>query len=315
MSILEKLANNLNEDRKQVENFLSNASKKYKVYAIPKRTYGHRIIAQPSKQLKLYQNTFLTLYSIPAHACAMAYRKKQNIRENALAHCQQGYLLKMDFENFFNSIKPDILWKNWELTPSLPNFTKTEKLLIEQLLFWCPSKKTDGKLVLSVGAPSSPVLSNLCMYEFDEMLNKQCQEKDITYTRYADDLTFSTNHKKILFDTPETVKNLLLKYFEYNLIINHSKTIFSSKAHNRHVTGVTLTNEGILSLGRKRKRYIKHLVHQFQINHLDKEDICYLQGILAMAKHIEPNFILTLENKYTNQLIKNIFKVKDEENK
>lgn len=310
MSIVSKLAQELKQDEATVSRFLSRASHQYKVFTIPKRKQGRRVIAQPSKKLKYYQNTFLKLYPLPIHSCAMAYRKGQNIKENALAHCQQSFLLKMDFENFFNSIKPNVLWKAWE--SSLSPLLAEDKIIAEQLLFWCPSKKRGGKLVLSVGAPSSPSLSNLCMYQFDDALTVLCKEKKIIYTRYADDLTFSTDHKFVLFEIPLLIKQLLVEFFDYGLLINHNKTIFSSMAHNRHVTGITLTNKGALSLGRKRKRYIKHLIHQFKYNSLDEEDTKHLQGLLAFAKYVEPSFIKSMKNKYSEAVIWKIFEARND---
>jgi len=115
------------------------------------------------------------------------------------------------------------------------------------------------------------------------------------YTRYADDLTFSTKHKNILFDVTLVVKEQLVKLFGNAMRINRRKTIFTSKAHNRHVTGITVNNDGNLSIGRVRKKYIKHLVHQFQFNQLDRENIHHLRGLIAFAKHIEPGFLQSLK--------------------
>ena len=101
-------------------------------------------------------------------------------------------------------------------------------------------------------------------------------------------------------------------YWMYNRKIDSSisflKTKFSSKAHNRHVTGITINNDGKLSLGRERKKYIKHLVHQFQLKKLDKDKLHHLKGLLAFAKHIEPQFVKSLIQKYSIELINQIVK-------
>ena len=139
-----------------------------------------------------------------------------------------------------------------------------------------------------------------------------CNHKNITYTRYADDLTFSTSQKNILCTIPNIVKELLNKLFEGVLNINRKKTIFSSKAHNRHVTGITLNNHNELSLGRRKKRYIKHLIHQYELKQLTKEDTLHLKGILSFIKHIEPQFLASMEIKHSKALITQIFKEKYE---
>lgn len=145
------------------------------------------------------------------------------------------------------------------------------------------------------------------MYQFDELVTQECTKREIKYTRYADDLTFSTNSKGILFDIPQYIAKTLRSLFGDKIIINRRKTVFSSKAHNRHVTGVTIDNHGQLSLGRERKRYIKHLVYQYKQALLDIEDISHLRGLLAFAQHIEPDFIARLATKYSASIISQIF--------
>ena len=304
MSLIEQLAQKLNKSEGEVSRFLQSAPKKYKVYTIPKRTSGHRVIAQPSKELKKYQRNYLEIQNLPIHDSAMAYRDGLSIKQNAISHRNNPYLLKMDLENFFNSISNKLFWSTWESNFPLPSFQ--DKIALENLLFWCPSKKTGGNLILSIGAPSSPLVSNFFMYQFDYAITSLCQEKDIVYTRYADDLTFSTKHKNILFDVPLVVKELLVKLFGSAMRINRRKTIFTSKAHNRHVTGITINNDGNLSVGRVRKKYIKHLVHQFKFNQLDHENIQHLRGLIAFAKHIEPAFLQSLKRKYTAELINRV---------
>jgi RNA-directed DNA polymerase len=314
MSVIAQLATKLDKTPDEVYRFLINAPKKYRVYSIPKRKHGHRIIAQPTKELKHYQRTFLAMFDFKTHPNSTAYRKGMSIKDNALFHNEQRYLLKMDLENFFNSITPEVLWTSWQKFAKLPE--NHEKQWIEKLLFWDKSKVSkQADLVLSVGAPSSPMLSNFCLFELDELLTLYCNEKGICYSRYADDLTFSTNEKEILFELPAIVQARLTSCFGQKLLINHRKTVFSSKAHNRHVTGVTISNEGKLSLGRERKRYIKHLVHQFTHDKLAFDDIRHLQGLLSFARHIEVAFIVSLKAKYCETVIKQIFEVKNDQSK
>jgi hypothetical protein len=304
MTLIEQLALELKKSEDEVNLFLISAPKKYKVYTIPKRTSGHRVIAQPSKELKVYQRKFLELQNLPIHSSAMAYREGIGIKQNAIAHKNNPYLLKLDLENFFNSISNKLFWEVWASIQPLPS--EQDMQTLEKLLFWCPSKTTGSTLILSIGAPSSPLISNFFMYQFDCVLSGLCFEKDIIYTRYADDLTFSTKHKDILFGLPVLIKEKLSDLFGSSIRINRKKTKFSSKAHNRHVTGITINNDGCISIGRERKRYIKHLIHQIQLNRLDADDRQHLRGLIAFAKHIEPMFFQSLKRKYSAELITKI---------
>ncbi|HEM6888750.1 TPA: retron St85 family RNA-directed DNA polymerase [Providencia rettgeri] len=294
---VETLAQNMGISTKEVMEFLANAPEKYKVYKIPKRSTGYRTIAQPSKELKAYQRQISSVLSLQIHDSAMAYREKISIKNNALKHVNNSYLLNMDFENFFNSITPDVFWSVWE--KGKPLLSDVDKYFIERLLFWW----VNGSLALSVGAPSSPLISNFCLFYFDSELNDYCIGKKISYTRYADDLTFSTNIKGALFEIPLIVKDILFENFGDALKINRSKTVFSSKAHNRHVTGITLNNNGRISLGRGKKRYIKHKVHQYTLGLLDAEEITHLQGMIVFARYIEPSFFESLKVKYSKILV------------
>lgn len=147
------------------------------------------------------------------------------------------------------------------------------------------------------------------MFQFDELIYYHCLEKKITYTRYADDLTFSTNLKDTLFNLPPFIKKILGQVFEHRITINESKTVFSSKAHNRHVSGITITNDKTLSIGRERKRMISAMVHKYSIKKLSASDFNYLRGLLSFSNHIEPNFTLRLKKIWCRN-IKRYFKRK-----
>ena len=316
--VVEKLAEKLEVSEAECRGFLAEASRKYKSYLIPKKSGGYRRIAQPSHELKRYQRAFMEIYQFPVHECAMGYVRGRSIKDNATCHVSNSYLFKTDISHFFYSIKPYIFWRvlsdlsdgkvkvaddvRGDLV-SLHEELNAESEVVEQLLFWRPGKSSD-KLVLSIGAPSSPVISNFCMFVFDEYMAKISQRQGVVYTRYVDDLTFSTNQKNILTGYMAIVRKVLYRCFSGAMDINLEKTIFSSKAHNRQVTGVTLANDGDLSIGRNQKRYIKHLVHYFAEKKLNEEKLNYLRGYLAFVRYIEPEFIGALYKKYSPEVMK-----------
>ncbi len=285
--------------------FIQDAPKKYKVYTIPKRTSGERTIAQPIRQLKDCQRSIVSIFKniLPVHDCCMAYMEGRDIKQNALVHSNNIFFLKMDFMDFFNSITPKLFWDACELHGI--EFDWFDKEILEKVLFWRQSKYS-RKLILSIGAPSSPFISNFLMYSFDEELNEYCKKKGITYTRYADDLTFSTKIAGSLFNLPDFVTKLLLKNYGHKIRINQFKTVFSSKKHNRHITGLTITNESSISIGRAKKRYIKHLVHNFIEKKITLEDLNYLKGYLGFIQYVEPTFLNSLELKYSKAIIQEI---------
>jgi retron-type reverse transcriptase len=302
MELVSELSQMLSYTEQDTLKLILNAPYKYRVYTIPKRAHGRRTIAQPTKEVKKLQKFFIKNHPFPSHSSSMAYRKNFSIKNNAEAHKDNAYLLKMDLANFFNSIVPEILWSAWVKFWPLPE--TIEMRLIENIIFW----NNNNQFTLSVGAPSSPDVSNFCLFQLDESIYKYCSNNNISYTRYADDLTFSTNEKNNLIQVPSLVADFLKNIFGTKISINHQKTVFSSKAHNRHITGITITNDGTISVGRERKRYIKHLIHQFSLGKLSSEDIKHLRGLISFAQHIEPNIISSLCNKYSLDLINMIIK-------
>lgn len=286
---------------------LSNvAPKKYKVYTIPKRQSGFRLIAQPTSEIKRIQREIVKILSskLSLHDSAKAYRYSVGIKDNAIVHRANPYLLKMDFQNFFNKIKPAIFFEKIERQGIV--LSTADKNFLEGMLFWKPGKKRSITLVLSVGAPSSPFISNFIMYEFDEFIYNWCLTNKISYTRYADDITFSTSVKGVLFEVPKLIKNTLQVYAK-GISLNESKTIFTSRAHNRHVTGVTLTVDGELSLGRQKKRMISSLLHKYLLGILSDDEVRSLRGLVGHAMYIEPKFIERMKVKYGNSVMRNLY--------
>jgi RNA-directed DNA polymerase len=294
--IVEYLSDNLFLTEHEILKFSITSPHRYKVYEIPKRNSDKkRVIAHPAKDLKLIQRTLIELLSItlPIHESVFSYKKGLGIKDNAKMHANSRFLLKMDFKNFFPSITPELFFSAAE--KSGITFDKIDKIILTGLLFW--KSNTTDRLALSIGAPTSPLISNFVMYHFDKKLNDECSSKNITYSRYADDITFSTQKKNALFIIPNIVMTLL-KETSIGVEINGDKTIFTSRAHNRHVTGVTLTNEGSLSIGRDRKRLISAMVHKSKFFELSYQEAAYLLGLISYATHIEPEFLDRIIKKY-----------------
>ena len=150
------------------------------------------------------------------------------------------------------------------------------------------------------------------MFSFDSNFTQFCNSNGIVYTRYADDLTFSTKDKNILFKLKKIIIDELKSQFSGKLLINESKTIFSSKAHNRHITGITLTNNNTISIGHKKQRYISSLVHKFKCFELSIHEILYLKGLLAFVRDVEPLFLERLAEKHGESVLTHIKKYNNE---
>lgn len=308
MQIFDKMQDLLLVSEAKLLNFSVTAPHRYKVYEIAKRSgKGTRTIAHPSKELKFIQRVAVSFLedSLPIHESAYAYRKGISIKDNAECHLGHKYLLKMDLKDFFPSITPSIFIRC--LKAHDISLNEKDLSFIINIFFW--KLRRNSPLRLSIGAPSSPMISNFVMFGFDRLMDEYTKSNLITYTRYADDLTFSSNEKNVLFSVQSRVRSFLKSEFGHGIKINTDKTIFSSSAHNRHVTGVTLTNDGFTSLGRSNKRKIFAAVHHYSLGKLSADEVDILRGTLAYASHIDPKIHGQLVNKYGEQVIATLKKI------
>lgn len=287
-----------------IRNLVYTAPHRYKVFTIDKRRGGKRIIAQPARDIKHMQSSLLPKLReiLPIHDCAYAYRKGTSIYDNANVHRGAAFVLKMDFEDFFPSIKPVDLLRIIEVREPL---SEDDKTILSKLFFWKPKRASE--LQLSIGAPSSPAISNMVMHKLDTEIFAICSKYNIAYTRYADDLTFSTNEPYVLSSVMQLVIRAVSACSSPVLRFNEDKTINVSRRHKVSVTGLVLTPQGNISIGRSNKRRILSLLNSHRYKKLQADDIEYLRGYLAYINSVEPSFLTSLVAKYGPELIGSLF--------
>jgi len=162
---------------------------------------------------------------------------------------------------------------------------------------------------LAIGAPSSPVMSNILMMKIDTQIATKMLEDDIIYTRYADDMTFSARRTGYLVKTISDVASIIRSNQYPKLSLNTEKTTYITKKYGRYVTGLTITNEGTISIGRDKKRLIHSTVHRAKNGLLSKDESQILAGMLAYVNAVEPHFIEVLKNKYGAETLEKARKV------
>lgn len=275
---------------------IATAPSRYKVHYIDKRGgRGRREIAQPTKEIKFLQRMLVKheLATLPIHDAAVAYRAGLSIADHARPHAQGRYLLKLDFKDFFPSIK----WSSLDhsLIRDTP-YTRVELWILGNLL--CRKAKSTGAHQLSIGAPSSPHLSNYVLYEFDSKLTGFCNSRGVRYTRYADDLAFSTSTPGTLDAVEQEVRRLLGELDYLGLQLNEEKSINVSKKKRRTVVGLTLSNDGHASIGREAKRQLRLAIHHAALGALSPSKVVNLQGRLAFTYGIDPAFVDELLKRY-----------------
>lgn len=253
---------------------------------------GTRTIEHPSRRLKPVQKWLLAnvIEIWPVHPAATAYRKGMSILDNAKRHVGNAYLLRMDMHEFFPSLNSGDLRRYKEKRPAL--FRDWTEQDFSWFLFFV--FRFDR---LTIGAPTSPAVSNALCFDLDVQLDGISQSHDVTYTRYADDLFFSTRQKNVLSEFESRVKAVLAGLdFPRSLSINGDKTRHSSMRGARRVTGIILGSDGKTHVGRNLKRAVRSDVHK--LGSLSPEQRSRLACTISYVIGFEPEFMNALIKKY-----------------
>lgn len=185
LSSVTELAQLLDVTPKQLRRYTYGRGRNYRRTEIKKRQGGTRTISQPGDGLKILQSKVAMLLSAAYRhrTCVHGFVPDRSIATNAAAHAGRRWVFNVDLKDFFPSINFGRVRGRLTSRPfSLPEPVAT---VIAQLC--CYENE------LPQGAPSSPVLSNIVSSVLDADLERLSKKHRCTFTRYADDLTFSTD--------------------------------------------------------------------------------------------------------------------------
>ena len=276
------------------------APTRYKEHWITKRNgKGKRLISQPTAELKLVQRWLITseLSSLPIDSHATAYRKNVSIKQHVLPHTHSNFLLKLDFKDFFPSLTSSALRKRLTLDT---DYDQLELFILTQLLL--KKARDESEYRLSIGAPSSPFISNYLLGEFDQRVSNYCDLHSLQYSRYADDIAISTKTAGTLDPAKLFIEKLLSELTYLGLRLNNDKTVNVSKKYRRELVGLVISNQKKISLGRDEKRRLRAAAHALSLDKLTDVEVMKLRGQLAYALSIEHDFVMKLCTKYGFQL-------------
>lgn len=305
MSLLETISEDLNVPESMLNEALSRSRKLVKHIKIPKQDGSERLVYQPSKKLKIIQYWLDShiFSNLRVHESATAYQKDKSIKVNASSHRNSRYFLKLDFKDFFPSIKfKDFapFLQEWH-NKNNPLFKEIELLEIVRLACFYLRDS------LPIGYPTSPVISNIVMYEFDTHITAFLSDKDkygkSIYTRYADDLTFSTNEKGACKKIKTLVSKELRSMGSPCLKLNPRKTRFvSSSGGSAFITGLRVCHDGHITVHRKYKDRIRLLISLYQKGVLPEKERNSLKGHLSHIRNVDSSFYTKLQKKHFNAI-------------
>ena len=249
------------------------ATKKYKTFQIPKRNGGQRTIKAPVDALKVLQRKLSDLLqdcvdeindaNNRKDRTAHGFKRKRSIITNARQHRHRRWVFNLDLEDFFPSINfgrvRGFLLKNRDF-----ELHENVATVIAQIA--CHENS------LPQGSPCSPVISNLIAHLLDMHLVKLASEAGCTYSRYADDLTFSTNKKEFPVEiavpsgTEGAASHLWLPSEALQKVIertgfriNAKKTHLMYRGSRQDVTGLVVNEK--INVRWEYRHYVRAMVH------------------------------------------------------
>ena len=270
----------------RLEEILNNVSGHYQEFWMRKRSGGYRMISAPDKDLQAIQSTIYSriLSSVTiVHPAAVGFRCGRSVVDNAGPHLGKRYVLKMDIHDFFGSIRSPRVRQTFKKIGYPENVSKVLGALC------CLHRH------LPQGAPTSPALSNIVGYEMDRKLAALAAEYGVTYTRYADDLTFSGD----VFPKEQIIPQVKRIIRDEKFEPNHKKTHFMNQSSRKIITGVSVASGVKLTIPKSKKREIRKNVyfiltkglaeHQRRIGSHDPAYLKRLIGMLCYWRAIEPD--------------------------
>jgi retron-type reverse transcriptase len=257
-------------------------------FKIPKKTGGERLISAPMPRLKRLQQWILKqiLEKLPIHPNAHGFCLNRSIVSNAQPHVGSEIVINFDLKDFFPSIsyrRVKGLFKSFgysELAATIFALLSTEadreKVELDGVIYYVALEER----YLPQGSPASPALTNLLCRCLDRRLTTMAEKQGFVYTRYADDLTFSSSQ-----DNPR-VCNLLRGtetiVQQEGLMINQEKTRILRRGRQQEVTGIVVNDK--LSVDRKTLKKFRALLYQIEKEGLEGKTWGKSSDIVASIK-------------------------------
>ena len=272
--------------------FLSDykAVERYNIFYLTKKNGKMRKIMAPSFSLLMLQRWILhnTLYKIRVSEYSYGFVKSNSDSESPLvevawAHKNHKYILKIDIKDIYPSIsraRVFFLFKNLGYNFCCANM----------LANICTNNDE-----LPQGAATSARLANILCTRLDARISGYCNKRDITYTRYADDLIFSCDNRNVLHHIYKMINTIIQ---DEGFEINQSKTRFLSPKNHKVVLGVTI-NDGYCKADRKLKRKVRAMIHSSIVNG-NYSERAIIQGYIAYFSSIEKDYTEKIK-RYINK--------------
>lgn len=241
-----------------------NAFHRYRQFKIKKKSGGFRQITAPCNRSFMFLldclNEVLKAVYTPSQY-AMGFTEGRSVVLNASKHKGANYVFNIDLKDFFPSIEQPRVWKRLQLQPF--NFPIPVASAVAGLCCMRETRElSDGTkkdyYVLPQGAPTSPIITNMVCDKLDHRLGGLARRFGLNYTRYADDITFSSMHN-VFHENSDFRKELERIITDQHFTINGKKTRLQKRGTRQEVTGIILSEK--LNVSQKYVRDIRNILY------------------------------------------------------
>jgi RNA-directed DNA polymerase len=305
------------------DNRFKNISRKpsYIPFSIKKKSGADRTIHAPVKGLKEFQKALnIILQSIhEPHVAATGFVLGKSIVDNAKVHVGQIYVYNLDLKDFFPSVDKSRVWGRLLVAPFDLNTTPERKKIANMIAaLSCTPMQVERMIdnqwstittsVLPQGAPTSPTLTNAICERMDKQLAGVAKFFGLNYTRYADDITYSSKHNNYEI-TPNTFEKIFVTNSTFdkevrriianqNFHVKESKVRLQKEGFRQEVTGLIVNDKVNVT-----RRYIKQLrqwLYYWEAYGYDRAYPFFLQKYevdKGLVKKAKPNMMMVIDGK------------------
>ena len=281
-----------------------------------------RTVYAPTLKLKLlhrFINSTVLEFADYSTNVVFSYRKGVSVRNAIEKHSHNKFFFQTDLSNFYGNIhqcEVQIALTNQLINTPVLDIKNYIERIIELVV-------VDDHI--PAGFSTSPLLSNISLFRFDNELFKYCKEHGLTYTRYSDDLIISSQTNEFARDIELVVNNLLTQYVNTGISLNKSKTKIHKKGHNFKLLGFSILPNGVVTIPSADKKQVESLLYFYLTDnnkfenyfkksqnpkYLESSDkplrehaLGTLSGKLIAFNSMDQQYVSKLRRKYGNTVI------------
>lgn len=314
---------------KHLRDYVTREVESYKIFRVRKRgrpgqPTSFRVICVPPSSLSVAQQWIAqhVLAKVKPHTASTAFAPNCRLIDAATPHCASRWLIKVDVQRFFESIseidcyrvfrslgyQPLVSFELSRLCTRTGNFSRMRRAIKWRRKAPLSESKIPNYATYDIGhlpqgASTSPMLANLAMREVDILMTELAEQLGLTYTRYADDLTFSTTDTAFDREQARRTVNAAYRILQrFGLNPNFAKTTIASPRSRKVVLGLQVHQEAprlTRAFRMKIRMHLHFLEHEDvgPLKHAERRGFSavagmrnHLMGLAAYAIQIEPAY-------------------------